>query len=384
MIKIESNGEIMKKHIPLGFTQQQWQAITDDFQENSSTINDYRKVLNLLQNYKDGQYQILHLTKEQAKEYFDYLDAKEQNGTLSKNTVHRYKATLRSLGARMERHQDVFPGFANPFARLVKNEKRTRTEFTPEMFAKASDIQRLRDILPSLSNDEALIVSLLIDVGLSPHQIEQIRVCDFYQEGNTLFLNVPPTTFIERKADGLNLSVETAPISLVKESGNGNKTWKCIPTFEFFQPTEASFKEKIPTLGANTDTRHYFMTARHMSYSYRAIHHLITSILQKAGLKHTDITPYQLSLYGMVRSYLLDTNLRKHATLDQQLTLARDIASRNAITEQIKQVEEIFLPLAKKSWVGNWKGNYPISMYIQIQAIKNQLGEDFLLKVVGL
>ena len=43
-------------------------TIIDDLGSNSSTANDYRKVLNLLQNYKNGEYQITSLTKEQAKE----------------------------------------------------------------------------------------------------------------------------------------------------------------------------------------------------------------------------------------------------------------------------------------------------------------------------
>ena len=373
----------MSKRIPIGFTQQQWQTIIDDLGSNSSTANDYRKVLNLLQNYKNGEYQITSLTKEQAKEYYDYLDKKEANGLLSKNTVHRYKATLRSLGARMEKHQDVFPNYVNPFARLVKNEKRSRTAYTKDMFLDPSVISMIRNSLSKLEYEEVLVLTFLMDLGLTPRQIEEIQVCDFVQEKDELVLNVPATQFTERKDDNLEIN-DSLPIKLVHKSVNGNTTWKYAPKFSFFSSFSEVLKEHIPTLGSNSDTRPFFLTARHMKYSYRVIHHVVTTIMDKIGLGNRSITPYQLSLYGIVRSYLLDENLRLHAILDQQLAKEEDVIKRSEILSKIKEVESIFIPLAKQSWIGNWKQQYPLPMLLQINAIKKQLGDDFLLEVVGL
>ena len=223
----------MSKHIPLGFTQQQWDAIVGDLNHNPSTINDYRKVLNLLQKYKDGSYKITTLTKQQAKDYFDYLDEKEEAGILSKNTVHRYKATLRSLGSRIENHPNLFSNFVNPFSRLMKNEKRNRTSYHEKSFVNPEIIKRIRSHISELTHEETLLIRFLIDVGLTPKQIEEIKVSDFKKNEDELTLFVHPIQFTKRKEDTLDYN-SSLPIEEVHKSINGNTTWKYYPSFTFF------------------------------------------------------------------------------------------------------------------------------------------------------
>ena len=372
----------MSKPIPLGFTQQQWETIVGDLSNNTSTINDYRKVLNLLQKYKDGSYQITTLTKPQAIEYFNYLDEKEESGALSKNTVHRYKATLRSLGSRIENHPEVFPNYKNPFSRLMKNEKRNRTTYQEKAFVDPSVIKYIRSHLSELTHEEELLIHFLIDVGFSPKQIEEIKVCDFKQNEDQLTLSMHPTQFTERKDDTLMHDV-SLPLEEIRKSVNGNTTWKYYSSFTFFSSFTETLKKNIPSLGMNEDTRPFFLTPRHMKYSYRVIHHMVTAILEKLNLDKT-ITPYQLSIYGMVHSYLLDEYLRQHALLDQEIAKEISPIKKQSLQEEVKKVESIFIPLAKESWIGNWDQTYPLPMLLQINAIKKQLGEDTLLKIVGL
>ena len=124
----------MKDRAPEGLTPDKWGAVINGLESRRTTVNDYRKVLNLLHAYNDSSFNIETLTKEQAVEYFNYLDGRLKNGTLSDNTVHRYKATLRSIGARMEKRNDVWPGYVNPFSGLVTNENRQRTVFNESLF----------------------------------------------------------------------------------------------------------------------------------------------------------------------------------------------------------------------------------------------------------
>ena len=83
------------------------------------------------------------LTREQAAEYFAYLDRRGAEGTLSDNTIHRYKATLRSIGTRIEKNPSLWPGYTNPFSGLVTNENRKRTEYREDMFADPEVIRKI-------------------------------------------------------------------------------------------------------------------------------------------------------------------------------------------------------------------------------------------------
>ena len=174
------HGFFMKNRTPEGLTSGQWGAVIEGLENRPSTVNDYRKVLNLLHSYGNGAYHISSLTKEQASEYFSYLDRRGTDGTLSENTIHRYKATLRSIGTRIENHPSLWPGYINPFSGLVTNENRKRTEYRADMFADPAAIAKIRAVIPSLDREEQLILYFMMYLGFTPAQIQNLKISDFF------------------------------------------------------------------------------------------------------------------------------------------------------------------------------------------------------------
>ena len=151
----------MNNLVPKGMTHEQWNTITEDLHNHPSTMNDYRKVLNLLHSYDGGKFSIFTLTKADAQEYFASLDA----SALSSSTLHRYKATLRALGKRVQDHQEIAPGYKNPFAGSFKDDVRKRTVFTPSIFPTKQEVMALIKILPSLEEKERLMITLMLNLG---------------------------------------------------------------------------------------------------------------------------------------------------------------------------------------------------------------------------
>lgn len=371
----------MATKIPLGITKEQWETMIKGLENNPNTINDYRKVLNLLHKYKDGSFHITTLTPEQAKEYYAYLDQRLEEGTLSKNTVHRYKATLRSIGSRLEESQR---GYTNPFRNLIKNEIRKSTDYATVTFASPKDIQKIIEHIDDLKPTEAILLRILLNLGLTPAQIEKVRVCDFeLNKQGELILTIPMGEITEvgvKEKKDSNYLQQGWPVKYARKNAKGDIVWAYAAQFKFFEAATKAIQKQIPTIGKNTDTRPFFMTPHHYSYSYRSIHHLILKVCQNAGVT-ASITPYQLSMYGMIRSYLLDSSLRKHAVLDKKLSEASSEEKAN-IQSQIQKVEETFLPLAKQAWVGNWLRHYPLPFQKQIDSMIQQKGEESLLPLV--
>ena len=170
----------MKNRTPAGFTSGQWEAVIEKLELNPNTVNDYRKVLNRLHDYNNGSLNIQTMTRDQAVEYFDYLDQLEKDGKMSPNTIHRYKATLRSVGAKMEGHPEFWPDYVNPFTRLVTNENRKRTEYTETMFADPDIIRKLLAPMDQYSKEDQLIFSFMANIGMSSAQIQNVQVDHFY------------------------------------------------------------------------------------------------------------------------------------------------------------------------------------------------------------
>jgi hypothetical protein len=169
----------MKNRTPDGFTTGQWEAVIEKLELNPNTVNDYRKVLNRLHDYNNGSFNIQSMTREQAVEYFDYLDQLEKDGKMSPNTIHRYKATLRSVGSKMEKHPELWPDYVNPFTRLVTNENRKRTEYTQEMFADPDIIHKLLASMPEYSKEDQLIFSFMANIGMTSAQIQNVQIDHF-------------------------------------------------------------------------------------------------------------------------------------------------------------------------------------------------------------
>ena len=292
---------------PAGISAELWERILADLDPASSTVNDYRKVLNLMHSAGNGKYRILTMTTEEAAEYFGDLDQRVQDGVLSANTAHRYKATLRSLAKRIEQFGAV-EGYINPFNGLLKNEKRPRTEYTPDMFVQAESVRRIMRILPTLGIRNRGIIEMILYIGLAPVQIQNIRVCDFYRlDDGRLALNIDAGTFLEygvKKPEESELYLSGEPIEFVRASTRGI-TWRYNGTFIFMESVSSLLYSHMPDIGINTDTRKFFLTSRHHEYTYRALHHLIHEICKEAGVEE-NITPNQLALTGLVNGWYLD------------------------------------------------------------------------------
>ena len=374
----------MKNRTPEGLTSGQWNAIIEGLEDRPSTVNDYRKVLNLLHSYNDGEYDISTLTKEQAAAYFSYLDRRGAEGTLSENTVHRYKATLRSIGTRIENHPSLWPGYTNPFSGLVTNENRKRTEYREDLFADPADIARIREVLPSLSREEQLILKFMIYLGFSPSQIQNLKISDFFTtagEPRQIGLTIKNGTFLEftnRSWKESRYYLENYPVHYVRKSPNRSITWEYTGTVLFTPEFEDLLREFYEFTGISKDARPYFLTARHLEFNYRAMHHMILNVCRLAEVDAQKITPNMISRYGMIHSYLLTKNRRTAETLraSDSRTPEEEAALAEA-EERIRQLLEI-------GEIGTWTERFPVPLQERIDSIIRYLGEDFLYKAVGL
>lgn len=379
----------MKDRAPEGLTPDKWGAVINGLESRRTTVNDYRKVLNLLHAYNDSSFNIETLTKEQAVEYFNYLDGRLKNGTLSDNTVHRYKATLRSIGARMEKRNDVWPGYVNPFSGLVTNENRQRTVFNESLFPLPEDIEKIREAVKSMSNEEQIIIALMMNVGLTPAQIQNLRVSDFSNSSSRpscLICEIDEGTFIEKTSDPWKESKyykEGYPVHYVRKSPSRSITWNYTGSYAFspeFSEVLRGFNEYV---GVSTDTRPFFLTARHLEFNYRAMHHMVLTVCHHADIPSGRLTPNMISRYGLVLSYLQHKHLAMRAELSAMKEEAPE-AERSAIEKQISANEEILTKLTEKGMIGQWQDRFPIPLQERINSIIGYLGEDFLLKAIGI
>lgn len=303
-----SKGILMRfTRTPAGISAELWERILVDIDPASSTVNDYRKVLNLMHSAGNGKYRILTMTTEEAVEYFGDIDQRVENGVLSANTAHRYKATLRSLAKRIEQSGAV-EGYINPFNGLLKNEKRPRTEYTEDMFAQAESVRKITRILPNIGTRNRGIIEMILYIGLTPVQIQNIRVCDFHRlDDGSLALDIDAGTFLEhgiKKPEESPLYLSGEPIEFVRSSTRGI-TWRYNGTFVFVDSVSRILAAHMPDIGFNNDTRKFFLTSRHHEYTYRALHHLIREVCKEAGVEE-NITPNQLALTGLVNGWYLD------------------------------------------------------------------------------
>ncbi len=341
----------MKKKVPDGLTLQQWDAMIEGLDSHPSTINDYRKVLNLLHKWNNGQCLIHEMSKEDAAAYFAFLDEREQKNELSPNTVHRYKATLRSLGLRIQARQDLFPGYKNPFSRLVKNETRSRTLYKMDTFADPENVRKFLAALPGFTNEEAVIIQMMAYLGISPLQIHNMSISDFKtKKDGSVTLNLDMGTIIEKNAGAWKQSewyTAGYPVTYIRTSTADSVTWKYTAVCTFEDDFVRLLKKYYRLTGKSRDNRHYFLTVRHKDFTYRAMHHMFTSLCTQAGLKIDAVSPYQLTRYGMIISWL-----QHHGRIDQEP-------------------------------IGTWNSFFPLPHEIQVRSIIEQLGEDALYQITG-
>lgn len=349
----------MIQRVPAGFSSEQWSAVTSGLETHPSTVNDYRKVINLL--YNEYNQDIFTITREQAEAWFAKLDERQKSGELSANTVHRYKATLRSVGARIESSR-IVPGYRNPFSGLVKNESRAKTSWNRSSFADPKDIHKIIEILDSLDAEDQLIVSLMLGLGLTPMQIQNLKVNDFQTRNGAVELKLDEGTILEytnKPWKSSDYALSGMPLKYVKRSPGRTITWRyyavCILSPEFRDQLKAYYSRT----GTSQDTRSYFMTTRHLDFNYRAMHHMISVVLQKAGLENSGITPMMLSNYGKLRTWL------------------QYKAEQENDEETLKQ-------LAKDGSYGSWKDSFPLPLKETIEGIEKAMGPGFIREAAGL
>jgi len=378
------HGFFMKNRTPEGLTSGQWGAVIEGLENRPSTVNDYRKVLNLLHSYGNGAYHISSLTKEQASEYFSYLDRRGADGTLSENTIHRYKATLRSIGTRIESHPSLWPGYINPFSGLVTNENRKRTEYRADMFADPAAIAKIRAVIPSLAGEDQLILYFMMYLGFTPAQIQNLKISDFFTvagEPKQIALRIRNGTFLESTSKSWKEShyyLENYPVHYVRKSPNRSITWEYTGTALFTEEFEKKLREFYEFTGISTDTRSFFLTARHLEFNYRAMHHMILNVCQAAQVSPKEITPNMISRHGMIHSYLLSEN----RACAQQLSALETRTPEQE--EELAAAERRIHQLTAIGEIGYWAERYPVPLQERIDSVISYLGKDFLYKAVGL
>lgn len=360
----------MIQRVPAGFSSEQWSAVTSGLETHPSTINDYRKVINLL--CSRYNYDVFSMSKEQAETFFSLLDTQQENGELSANTVHRYKATLRSIGARIE-SSGIIPGYQNPFSGLVKNESRDKTSWKKENFARVQDVQKIFSIYSELSPEDRLILTLMLRLGLTPMQIQNIRVSDFSNDADgRMNLLVDQGTVLEYTSESWKDSGYAnsgLPLKYVKRSPGRTITWRYFATCIITPAFARQLIDYNSLTGASQDTRSYFMTTRHLEFNYRAMHHMVSVVLEKAGLTDSGITPTMLSNYGKVRTFIQNMcEQRIQEGTDEHLDLWK------------KRYEQI----RKEGIIGSWKDAFPLPLQETINEITKALGADFLFEAAGL
>ena len=378
----------MKDRTPDRLTPEQWASVIRGLESRPSTINDYRKVLNLLHSYDNGAYHILKMEREQAENYFKYLDSRQAEGTLSENTVHRYKATLRSIGSRIEKDGTLVPGYTNPFSRLVTNENRKRTDFRTDMFPNPDDIKKLKAAFPSFTSEEQLILSLMMNLGMTPSQIQNLHINDFLtlNGGNEkLAVKIVEGTFIEHTSKPWKESAyytEGYPVHYVRKSPNRSITWNYTATYIFQPEFEQLLRDYYEYIGVSTDTRPFFLTTRHLEFNYRAMHHMILSCCSEAGIEPGTLTPNMISRYGMVHSYLVYNYRAENEQLKKALAAAEG-DERNALEAKLQENEKQLAIHLSDGYIGDWQDRFPIPLQERIDSIREKLGDDFLFKAVG-
>lgn len=379
----------MKNRTPDGFTTGQWEAVIEKLELNPNTVNDYRKVLNRLHDYNNGSFNIQSMTREQAVEYFDYLDQLEKDGKMSPNTIHRYKATLRSVGSKMEKHPELWPDYVNPFTRLVTNENRKRTEYTQEMFADPDIIHKLLASMPEYSKEDQLIFSFMANIGMTSAQIQNVQIDHFAfrpAQGKDLFLDIDEGLFLEKTDRPWTESeyiTKNYPVKFVREAPNHTITWNYTGSYRFTPEFIEQLKDYYPYVGVSDDSRPFFLTARHLLFNYRAMHHMVLINCEKAGVDHNLITPNQISRFGVLRSWFMHEALNARKAYAEELKTAEG-ERREELLKLDRESEETMLRLVRDGWIGEWKEYFPIPLQERIESMKKYLGLDFLKKAAGL
>ena len=350
----------MKDKLPAGFTQEEWNAVTEDLREHPGTVNDYRKVLSRFHAYG---YDIKTITPEEADRFFRMLEKEAQEGRLSQNTVHRYQVTLRAVANRMQK-SSLFAGYENPFAGMIRKERRTKRKYTEQNFADPAVIAKLIRQIPSFPVSRQILYESMCLLGLFPHQLEKIKISDFRDASDSRKIR-------------LFLQEEETPARSAR---------KRIPetSFTFFEEYTARLRQNNPQLGHIDDTRNYFLTSRHLPYTYRSIYQAVRNLCLRAGLDENAVTPYQLSLYGIMRSYILDKEIRRHSALDLLLERAGSENEIRRIRRETAKCEAVLIPLARTGWIGTWDRRYPASRMKIIHAIIQQRSEEDLYRLMGI
>ena len=373
----------MITNAPQCFTAKQWEIITSDLKDRPATVNDYRKVLNLFTRFDGGIYIITQMNREDAENCFRSLDRKCEEGIYSRNTIHRYKATLRAVARRMEAHQDLFPGFINPFSGTVNDEIRRSTAYTADMFAKPEDIRAVCSAMHKCSKNEQIILTLMMNLGLTPVQVSELKVSDFTQDGNhpdQIALQYIDGTVLEKTKIShkqSQYSKEGLPMTVDHTANDGTITWNYHAAYLFTPAYTEVLRSYISDLGTNTDSRPLFLSKHHAPNNYRSIHHLVHKVCQYAGIRQT-VTPMQISLYGTVRAYMI-SHLQELSRNDTELLEQEANPERKAaIRSRIEKNQKLLKTIGSEEIIGCYENRFPLPKQQTIDHIISHISESFL------
>lgn len=378
----------MQRKLPIGFEEWQWNAITSHLNPSTTTIEDYRKVIDSLQSYQNGIYNLLSLSRMEAQQYFSSLDEKVTDGKLSSSTVHRYKSTLRAIGKYMEEEQDVFPHYSNPFSRLVTQDVRLKTPYTEEDFAEHADIDTLLHNLDHASETTQILFLFLIPLGLRPHQIASLTYDNFVQgkkHSHSLFLRYEDGPFLHTRHSVPLLEADREFLKELKVYKNGTVSYKVYSVFRFNEETTKRLLAWNPLLGVSREKTPLFTTATGTSITPSSINSLLQAEMKKAHLVKPTLSTKKLCLYGDICSTLLFYHFKEHKDAKNRLTLLKTQSQRNSAIQKLRQMEERYGDITEHNrQIGNWYHTVPLPKRAVVKEIMDTLGTAFLDRQLGM
>ena len=173
-------------------------------------------------------------------------------------------------------------------------------------------------------------------------------------------------------------------MKLISRSASGTATWQVTAVWRFFGDYSRKLRAYHLGIGSQKEDRPFFLTSWKQAYSYRALHSLLAETCTQAGLNPNAITPYQLYLYGTIRSKLIFDSLLDQKRLRASMDTSKSRAEKNHILTEMRQLENDFLPLIEDGWIGGWYKEYPADRKALVDEIAVQMGNDFLKEAIGL
>lgn len=375
----------MNKKLPAGLEEFQWNAIISHLNPETTTIGDYRKVLDALHTYDHSRFNIITMTKEDARDYYAYLDSKVQNKELSESTSHRYKSTLRAIARHMESEPEVFPGYSNPFSKLIEKDVRPKSAFDLSDFATYRDIQTFLSVLPSTSLKNQMLLKLMIHAGLRPHQLRTLTYANFTMGKHHLYLTYKDSTFIHKPHTMKLDASDREFLKLEKCHKNGSVTYTVYCKYRFNKDMTRELLQWNPQLGVSTSATPVFTRNNENIIDSSYIDSLVSSLARKANLPPKAVSPKKLCLYGDIASTVMYYHFHDHENIKSSISRLKTQTQRNQAMQNLRKMEnEYALLSSRNASPGIWYHACPVTKRVTVKEIYNTLGQPFLYAQMGI